>query len=94
MLELYCDRLSKESVVWRDVREGVKGDVRAEVGEVSSVLKSGLVQFLDPNEAQPQPQPQPVWTAHPYSGNQTKPPTTGLQQSICGLATGLDWVSW
>ena len=30
MSELYHDRLSKESAVWRDVREGVKGDVRAE----------------------------------------------------------------
>ena len=32
--ELYCDRLSKESAVWRDVREGVKGNVGAEVGGV------------------------------------------------------------
>ena len=29
--ELYCDSLSKESVVQRDVREGVEGNVRAEV---------------------------------------------------------------
>ena len=58
---------------------------------VVSVLKSGLVRFLDPNEAQPQPQP--VWTAHPYSGNRTEPSTTGLQQSICGLATSLDYCS-
>ena len=31
MLELYCDRLSQESAVWKDVREGVKGDVGAKV---------------------------------------------------------------
>ena len=31
MLELYCDRLSKEPMVKRDVRESVKGDVGAEV---------------------------------------------------------------
>ena len=37
MLELYCDRLPKESVVQRDVREGVKGNVRAEVGGVRDV---------------------------------------------------------
>ena len=59
--------------------------------DVLSVLKSGSVWFLDPNEAQPQPQP--VWTVHPYSGNWTEPSTTGLQQSICSLATGLDWFS-
>ena len=29
--ELYCDSLFKESVVQRDVREGVEGNVRAEV---------------------------------------------------------------
>ena len=34
MLELYCERLSKESVVQGDVREGVKESVRAEVGGV------------------------------------------------------------
>ena len=34
MLELHHGSLSKESVVWRDVREGVKGGVRAEVGGV------------------------------------------------------------
>ena len=34
MSELYCDRLSKEPVVQRDVREGVKGEVGAEVGGV------------------------------------------------------------
>ena len=55
---------------------------------VTSVLKSGLVRFLDPNEVQLQPQP--VWTAHPYSGNRTESSTTGLRWSICGLATGLD----
>ena len=58
----------------------------------SSVLKSGSVQFLDPTEVQLQPQL--VWTAHPYSGNQTEPSTTGLQRSICGLATSLDRFSW
>ena len=57
-----------------------------------SVLKSGSVWFLDPNEVQPQLQL--VWTAHPYSDNWTEPSTTGLQQSICGLATGLDRFSW
>ena len=31
MSELYCDSLSKESEVRRDVREGVEGDVGAEV---------------------------------------------------------------
>ena len=31
MLELYCDSLSKECVVQRDVREGFKGNVGAEV---------------------------------------------------------------
>ena len=31
VLELYCDRLSKEPAVQRDVREGVKGDVKVEV---------------------------------------------------------------
>ena len=31
MSELYCDSLSKESVVWRDVREGVEGNVGVEV---------------------------------------------------------------
>ena len=34
---MYCDRLSKEPVVWRDVREGVKGDVGAEVRGVRDV---------------------------------------------------------
>ena len=34
MSELYCDRLSKEPAVWRDLREGVKEDVRAEGGGV------------------------------------------------------------
>ena len=34
MLELYCNRLSKESAVQRDVREGVKGNVGVEVREV------------------------------------------------------------
>ena len=34
VLELYCDSLSKESVVWRDVKEGVKGNVGGEVGGV------------------------------------------------------------
>ena len=34
MSELYCGRLSKESAVRRDVREGVKGNVGAEVGGV------------------------------------------------------------
>ena len=34
VLELYWDRLSKEPVVQRDVREGVRGDVGAEVGGV------------------------------------------------------------
>ena len=34
VLELYCDSLSKESAVQRDVREGVEGNVRAEVGGV------------------------------------------------------------
>ena len=32
--ELYCDRLSKESAVQGDVREGVKGNVGVEVGGV------------------------------------------------------------
>ena len=59
---------------------------------VFSVLKSSSVQFLDPNEAQLQLQL--VWTAHPYSGNWTEPSATGLQQSICSLATGLDRFSW
>ena len=36
-MELYHDRLSKRSVVWRDVREGVKGNVRAEVRGVRDV---------------------------------------------------------
>ena len=31
MSELYCGSLFKESAVWRDVREGVEGSVRAEV---------------------------------------------------------------
>ena len=35
--ELYCERLSKESVVWRDVREGVKGSVRVEARGVRNV---------------------------------------------------------
>ena len=34
MSELYCDRLSKEPAVQRDVKEGVKGDVRAEVSDM------------------------------------------------------------
>ena len=34
MLELYHDSLSKESAVQRDVREGVEGNIRAEVGGV------------------------------------------------------------
>ena len=34
MLELYCDSLSKESAVWRNVREGFEGNVGAEVGGV------------------------------------------------------------
>ena len=34
MLELYCDSLSKESAVQRDVGEGVEGNVRLEVGGV------------------------------------------------------------
>ena len=34
---LYCDRLSKEFAVWRDVREGVKENVGAEVGGVGDV---------------------------------------------------------
>ena len=37
MSELYRDSLSKESVVWRDVREGVEGNVTAEVGGVRDV---------------------------------------------------------
>ena len=37
MLELYCGSLFKESAVWRDVREGVEGGVRAEVGRVKDV---------------------------------------------------------
>ena len=32
--KLYCDSLSKESMVWRDVREGVEGNVGVEVGGV------------------------------------------------------------
>ena len=32
--ELYCDSLSKESAVQRDVREGVEGNIGAEVGGV------------------------------------------------------------
>ena len=37
MSELYCDSLSKESAVQRDVREGVEGNVGAEVGGVRDV---------------------------------------------------------
>ena len=34
---MYCDRLSKEPAVWRDVREGVKGDVGVEVRGVRNL---------------------------------------------------------
>ena len=37
MSELYHDSLFKESAVWRDVREGVEGDVGAEVRGVKDV---------------------------------------------------------
>ena len=37
MSELYHGSLSKESAVQRDVREGVEGGVRAEVGRVKDV---------------------------------------------------------
>ena len=37
VLELYRDSLSKESAVRRDVREGVEGDVRADVRGVRDV---------------------------------------------------------
>ena len=40
VLKLYCDRLSKESAVQGDVREGVKGNVRAEVGGVRDVRQN------------------------------------------------------
>ena len=37
MSELYYGSLFKESAVWRDVREGVEGGVRAEVRGVKDV---------------------------------------------------------
>ena len=38
--ELYCERLSKEFAVQRDVREGVKGSVGAEVRGVRDARQS------------------------------------------------------
>ena len=40
--ELYCDSLPKESAVWRDVREGFEGNVRAEVGGVRDARWNGV----------------------------------------------------